>query len=155
MAERLYLLTQLISSQGPHFLLAISWILRLKNALFIFLTIFQKVFQSSTLFECLYLFRLLLQSLFHQLLECFVILIIFEFFVHADSIILAKLVMIFSNWNISKIFEVSNFEKDVITFFMNESSSSLFFEMVLLWRLIFSSVIGIVIINGIWSEVRC
>ena len=43
-AGSLRLLTQLMSSQGPCFLLAISWILRLKKDLFVFLTVFWKAF---------------------------------------------------------------------------------------------------------------
>ena len=44
MAGSLCLLTQLISSQGLCFLLAISWILRSKKDYFVFLTVFQKAF---------------------------------------------------------------------------------------------------------------
>ena len=43
-AGRLHLLTQFISSQGPYILLEISWILRLKNDHFVFLTIFLNYF---------------------------------------------------------------------------------------------------------------
>ena len=50
-ARSLHLLTQFMSSQGPRLLLAISWILRSKNALFIVLTVFQNIFQLSMLFE--------------------------------------------------------------------------------------------------------
>jgi len=39
-AGRFYLLIQLIRFQGPHFLLAYSWIFRLKKVLFMFLTVF-------------------------------------------------------------------------------------------------------------------
>ena len=139
MAGRLHLLIQLISSQGLYFLLAISWILRSKKALFVFLTVFWKAFQSSIFFKDLYFARSLLQLSFHQLFEYFVMLTIFEFFIHADSTMLAKSVTTFSNWCISKMFDVSNFVNDAITSLMNESSSSLFFMIVLFWRLIFSS----------------
>ena len=50
-AGSFYLLTQFMSSQGSCFLLAISWILRSKNKHFVFLTVLQKVFQSSKLFD--------------------------------------------------------------------------------------------------------
>ena len=49
MAGNLYLLTQLISSQGPYFLLVISWILLLKKACFMDLTVLLNVFQFSKL----------------------------------------------------------------------------------------------------------
>ena len=58
-------------------------------------------------------------------------LMIFEFFIHTNSVILAKSVMTFSNWYFSKMFDVSNFAKDAITFLMNKSSSSLFLIIVL------------------------
>ena len=154
MAERLHLLTQLMSSQGPCFLLAISWILWSKKAFFVSLTIFQKVFQSLIFFKDLYLARSLLQSLFYQLLECFIMLMIFEFFIHTNSVILAKSVMTFSHWYFPKMFDVSNFAKDAITFLMNKSSSSLFLIIVLFWRSIFILVMEMVIINSTWLEMR-
>ena len=115
MAGRLHLLTQLMSSQGPCFLLVISWIFWSKKALFVFLTVFWKVFQSSIFFKDLYFARSLLQLSFHQLFECFIMLTIFEFFIHADSTMSAKLVMTFSNWWFSKMFNMSNFAKDTMT----------------------------------------
>ena len=142
------MLTKLISSQDPCFLLAISQILRSKKALLVFLTVFQKVFQSSIFFEDLYFARSLLQSLFHQLFECFVLLTIFEFFIYSDSTMLAKSVTTFSNWCISEIFDVSNFVNDVITSLINKSFSSLFFMIVLFQRSIFSSAMEMVINNS-------
>ena len=65
MAGSLHLLTQLISSQGPCFLLAISWILRSKKDRFVFLTVFWKVFQSSIFFKALYFARSLLHLSSH------------------------------------------------------------------------------------------
>ena len=89
-ASNLCLLIQFISSQGLHFLFKIFWILRLKNWHFIFLTILWNCFQSSKLFDDLYLSKSLLQLLSHQLLECFVMLMTFEFFSQAFSIIIAN-----------------------------------------------------------------
>ena len=45
----LRLLTQFMSSQGPHFLLAISWILMLKNDHLVVLTLLLNIFQFSRL----------------------------------------------------------------------------------------------------------
>ena len=50
-ASSFHLLTQFMSSQDPHFLLAIFWILRSKNKCFVFLTVLQKIFQSFKLFN--------------------------------------------------------------------------------------------------------
>ena len=50
-AGNLCLLTQFMSSQGPCFLFEISWILRLKNWCFVFLTVLQNCFQFSKLFD--------------------------------------------------------------------------------------------------------
>jgi len=78
-AGSLCLLTQFMSSHGPCFLLAISWIFRSKNACLVFLTVFLNCFQSLIYFVTLYFSRSLLQLAFHQLLDCLVILTIFEF----------------------------------------------------------------------------
>ena len=61
---------------------------------------------------------------------------------------LAKSDSTFSNLSISEIFDMSNFEKNVITFLMNLSSSSLFFVIVLLQEAMCSSTIGMVIVKG-------
>ena len=61
---------------------------------------------------------------------------------------LAKSDSTFSNLGISEIFDMSNFEKNVITFLMNLSSSSLFFVIVLLQEAMCSSTIGMVIVKG-------
>jgi len=76
------LLIQFIRAHEPQPLLAISWIFRLKNICFIFLTVFLNCLQSSMHFEDLYFSRSLLQFKFHQLLECLVILIVFEYWAH-------------------------------------------------------------------------
>lgn len=51
MAGSVCLLTQFISFQEPCFLLAISWILRSKKSLLVFLTVLWKVFQFSRFFD--------------------------------------------------------------------------------------------------------
>ena len=68
---------------------------------------------------------------------------------------LAKSNTTFSNLGISKIFNVSNFEKDMITSLMNSSSSLLFFVIVLLQVAICSLTIGMVIVKDTWLDMRC
>ena len=148
-AGSLCLLTQFISSQGLHFLFTISWILRSKKDFFIFLTILQNFFQFSMLFENLQFARSLLYSSFHQLLECFMILTIFEFFNQVRSTMLAKSITTFSNLSMFEMFDMSNFEKDAMTSLMNLSSFSLFLVIVLLLVVICFSIIGMVIINRV------
>ena len=89
-AGSLHLLIQFISSQGPLHLLEISWILRSKNVHFMFLIIFLNCFQFSIHLDALYLSRFLLQFMFHQLLECFIMLTTFKFFIQMFSIKLAN-----------------------------------------------------------------
>ena len=57
MAGNLHLLTQFMSSQGLHLLLATSWILVSKKALLVVLTIFLNNFQSSRHLDSLYMLR--------------------------------------------------------------------------------------------------
>ena len=77
-AGSLCFLTQFISFHGPHFLFAISSILLLKKIHLDFLTVFLKSFQFYRLHVCWYLFSVLWQFLFHQALECLVMLTVFE-----------------------------------------------------------------------------
>ena len=95
MAGSLHFLTQFMSSQRLWFLATISWILVLKNSCLVFLTMLLKFFQSSTHFETQYLTSLLLHSLFHYDLECFVILMIFEFLNQILSILSVNLFIIY------------------------------------------------------------
>ena len=149
------LLTQLMSSHGPHFLLAISVILRLKNVFLVFFIVLWKNFQSSSLFKSLYLLRSLLQLSFHQLLECFVMLTNFVFLFHTLSIPLAKLLTASSSMEISEIFEMSSFFITLIISLTKISSSSLSFLMDFLHMLTNSSDIRIVTDRGVWSDERC
>ena len=153
MARSLCLLTQFMSSYEPCFLFTISWILRLKNACFVPLTVLYKDFQSSRLFDLLYFSKSLLYFLFYQLFKYFVTLIIFEFFTHTFSTILARSFTVFSKWGISDKFVMSRFLMNMIISLMNYSSSSLFLMIDLFLELIFSSTIGIIIVRGIWLEV--
>ena len=63
-----------MSSQDPQLLLATSWILVLKKTLLVVLMIFLNNFQSSRYLDFLYMLRDCLQSLFHHILEYFIIL---------------------------------------------------------------------------------
>ena len=74
-ARSLCLLIQFIRSHGPAFLLAISWIFWSN---LVFLIVFLNTFQSFIFFILLYLSRVLLQLVSHQLLKCLVILIVLE-----------------------------------------------------------------------------
>jgi len=154
MASNLCLLTHLMSSHGPCFLFAISQILRLKNTHLVFFTVLWKDFQSSRLSDLLYFSKSLLQFSFHQLFECFMTLIIFEFFAHALSTLLVKSLMIFSKWSISDKFDMSRFLIDAITSWMNCSSLLLSLMIDLFLELMFFSTIGIVIVRSTWLEVR-
>ena len=154
-AGSFHLLTQLMSSHGPHFLLAISAILRSKNILLVFFTVLQKNFQSSNLFESLYLSRSLLQLSFHQLLECFVMLTNFMFLFHTLSTLLVKLLTAFSSMGILERFEMSSFFIALIISLTKISSSLLSFLMDFLCILMNSSDIGIIIDRGAWSDERC
>ena len=148
----LHLLTQFISSQGPRFLLAISWILLLKKIHFVDLTVLLNTFQFSKFLVVLYLFRAWLQLLFHQLLECFVIRTCLVFVFHANSIFNASKfvtssILLWSDKSDISMFLIAT-ETSLIKFF----SSSLFFAIEDLNKLIFSSSMAIVTERGVWSD---
>jgi len=153
-AGSFYLLTQFMSSHSPHFLLAISMILRSKNVLLVFFTVLQKIFQSSRLFNNLYFLSSLLQLLSHQLLECHVMLVSFTFLFHALSMFLVKLLTTFSSTWMFKRFEMFRLLIALIVSFTNWASSALSFWIVLLHVLMNSSKMGIVTVKGVWSNKR-
>ena len=93
--------------------------------------------------------------MFYQLFKCFMILIIFEFFAHTLSMLLAKFLMVFFKWGISDKFDMSRFLIDMIISWMNCPSSSLSLIIDLFLKLTFFLTIGIVIVRGVWLEVRC
>ena len=70
-------LTQFMSSQSPFFL-TISLILLSKNSYLVLLTVLLNIFQSSRCLDCWYLLRSLLQSLFYQAFDHFVMLTFLE-----------------------------------------------------------------------------
>ena len=101
----------------------------------------------------LYISRFLLQFTSHQLLECFMMLMIFEFFVHILSIELTRLRITFSSCSTS--------DKSLILISLNALINSLtktlslllFLTIVCFLAWICSPKIGIVIVNRAWSEV--
>ena len=154
MAGNLCLLTQFMSFQEPHFLLTISWILRLKNECFIVLTIFRKLFQSSRLLVSLYLSKSLLQLSFYQLLEYLVILTIFEFFSQAHLTTLVNLLTTLSRLSLSDKLEVWRFLIEDMKSLINDISFSLSLMIDLFLELIYSLLVEMVILREVWSDVR-
>ena len=136
MAGSLHLLIQLMSSQSPCFLLTISWILVLKKDCFVVLTMLLNLFQFSRFLVTLYLFSAHLHSLFHQLLECFVMLTCFEFILHPYSIFNARKLVVSSSLIGSDMSEMSTLFIVCLTSLMKLTSSSLFFAMEYLNELI-------------------
>ena len=151
-AGNLCLLTQFMSSQGPQLLLATSWILVSKKALLVVLTIFLNNFQSSRHLDSQYILRDRLQSLFHHILECFVILTLLALAFQACLILAANRLITCSRDSRSKRFVVSSDLKTQMTSLMNSSSSSLFFDRENLEVIMCSSSMGIVIVRETWSE---
>ena len=140
-AGSLHLLIQFISSQGPLHLLEISWILRLKNVHFMFLIIFLNCFQFSIHLDALYLSRFLLQFMFHQLLECFIMLTTFKFFTQMFSIKLANSRTMLSRWSTSNIL-LSIFLIASINYLTKVCSSLLYLTIVCFLVWIYSLTIG-------------
>ena len=130
-------------------MLPISWILRLKNNHFMFLTVLQKIFQSSRLFKDLYFSRFLLQFLSHQLLDCFVILITFEFFSQALSTTLANLLTALSRLDISNRLDILKFLTDVMMSLIKDTSSLLSLMIEHLIEVMLSSIMGIEMVKGV------
>ena len=147
-----YFLTQFMSSQDSLFLFNISWIFWLKNEYLVLLTIFLNYFQSSSLLVDLHFSKSLLQFKSHQLFECLVILMIFEFFSYVSLMALVNELTIFSSESmlvkllvlIVLIFLIKSLIKDF------SSTLPLMIEYFLLWT--YSSTIGIVTVRGAWSE---
>lgn len=88
-----------------------------KNEHLVFLIIFLNCFQFSKLLVNLYFSRFLLQFISHQLLKCFVMLIVFEFFIHILFIKLIKLRTTFSS--------CSMLDKSLISMSLKASINSL------------------------------
>jgi len=76
------------------------------------------------------------------------------YFSQDSAIISAKSLTIFSKLGISDKFDMFKDLKDTITSLMNDFSSLLSLTIDLLTKLMFSSIVEIVIVNGTWLEVR-
>ena len=148
-ASNLHLLTQFMSSQGPCFLFVISWILRLKNCHFIFLTIFWNHFQSSKLLDNLYFSKSLLQLLFYQLLKCLVMLMTFEFLSQETSTAEAKSLTALSRLAMFDMLDVLIFLMEIVRSLTNINSSLLSLIMECLLELMCSSIIGMIMVRGV------
>ena len=80
------------------------------------------------------------------------ILVHLVFFLHVCLIDTARVLTTFSSLSLSVKLEVLRFLRAAVTSLMNNSSSSLFFTIENLDVIMFSSVIGMVIVSGAWSE---
>ena len=87
-------------------------------------------FQSSNLFEDLYILRSLLQLVFHQLLKCTMMLTTFEFFVQILSDELVNLLTMLSRWAILSMLAVLMFLINSIISLIKVCSSLLFLTIV-------------------------
>ena len=137
-----------MSSQGPCFLLAISWILRSKKNYLDDLTLLLNSFQLSRLLVDLWLLNARLHSLFHQLLKRFVILTCFEFILHVFSRLDAKELVVSSSLLLSDRLETLMFLIIYETSLIKFSSSLLFFTMENFDVMMFSSAIGMDTVIG-------
>ena len=98
------------------------------------------------------MFKVLLHSLFYQLLDCFIILIRFEFAFQAQLILEARNIVVSSS--LKELFKSLVLMLLIVctTSSMNLDSSSLFFIMEYLNKLMFSSVISILTVSRAWSN---
>ena len=76
------------------------------------------------------------------------------YFSQDSAIISVKLPTIFFKLGISNKYDMFKDLKDAITSLMNDFSSLLPLTIDLLTELMFFSIVGIVIVNSVWSEVR-
>ena len=123
-----------------------------KKVCLVDLTSFLKDFQSSKLLVILYLFKAWLHSLFHHCLKYFVILIHLAFFSHVQSILDLNKLTRFSSLTLSVRFEVLRFLIITEASLTKATSSLLPFGIESLNKVMNSSVIGIVIVRGAWSD---
>ena len=93
-----------------------------------------------------------LHLLFHQLLECLVILTGFEYLNQAWSTMSVNFKTTSSNSSIFEIVEASIYEKDVAISLTKLASSLLFLAIVCLLFSTCSSTMGIVTVKRAWSD---
>lgn len=144
-----------MSSQEPLLLLEISWIFWSKKDCLVLLTIFLNYFQSLMCLVNLYFLRSYLQFLSYQLLECLVILMTLKFSSHILFIEWVRVRTIFSSNSTSNRL-LALIELIVLMILLTKVFSlslSLTIIHFLVWKC--SLMIGMVIIRGVWSDVRC
>ena len=124
-------LTQFMSSHSPQFLLAISWILKLKKLYFVLLTVHLKYFQFSIFLVCLKLSRSLWQFASYHTLECLVILTFFECLYQILSVQLTKDWMISPSSSLFWILHVLSPLMDLINSMMKLSFFAVFNQSML------------------------
>ena len=141
-----FLLTQFMSSHGPRLLLTISWILLSKKDCFVALTLFLKTFQFFWLLKDQYVFKVLLHSSFHWLLNHF------EFAFQVRSIVEASDVVVSSG--LKELTKSSALMVLIahVTSPINLNSSSLFFTMENLNESMYYLAMSIVMISSAWSK---
>ena len=83
------------------------------------------------------------------------ILVCLAFFLHTCSIDIVRVLTTFSSLSLSDKSEVLRFLRAVVIFLMNNSSLLLFFAIENLDVIMFSFVMGMVIVRGVWSEKSC
>ena len=141
-----------MSFQRPQFLTTISWILVSKNLYLVFLTMLLKFFQSSTHFEAWYLTSLLLHSLFYHNLECFVILMIFEFLNQILSILSVNLFMIYLRTSLLVMWAIFSPLIASISLAMKFFSSLLFLMIVYFLVWMYSLTIAMLTVSRAYSD---
>ena len=118
------------------------------------LTTFLNVFQNSKLSVILYLSKTWPHSSFHHCLECFVILICLVFLVHACLIFDSKMLTMSSSLSQYVKLEMFRLLMIIVASLTKAAFSLLFFGIKSLNKMMFSSVIGIEIVRGVWSDER-
>ena len=97
----------------------------------------------------------MLHSLFHQLLECLVILTHFEFALHVFLILEASVLVTTLSLLLSDKLSTLMFLIAYKISLIKLSSSLLFFAIENFDETMFSSAMGIVIVRGAWSKESC
>ena len=140
----------------PRSLLLICYLLNfgIKERSFCILNSATEQFPVLKIFCIPVFLKALLQFLSHQLFECFVMLTFLVYFSQDSAIISVKLPTIFFKLGISNKYDMFKDLKDAITSLMNDFSSLLPLTIDPLTELMFFSIVGIVIVNSVWSEVR-
>jgi len=130
MADSLHFLTQFMRSYGNLFFDVVYWIFSSKNNLLVLLTISLNFSQSEIDLNMQYEFKSLPHTLFHQALECLVILTYLEYFFQRFSVINANLYTILSSSLLLCMSDILMLPILFLSLLMKPSSSSLFLIIV-------------------------